>query len=192
MVQTTSVMQPLGTSLPAFQLKDTRGATVSTSDYAGQPLLIIVMCNHCPFVKHVRAELVQLAAEYQERGVAVLAINANINPDYPADGPEKMAEDVARYGYSFPYLIDEDQGVAKALHAACTPDFFLYDREHKLVYRGRLDQSRPGNDVPVTGRDLRQALDALLEGKAIAELQTPSLGCNIKWRPGNEPDYFQG
>jgi thiol-disulfide isomerase/thioredoxin len=164
---------------------------VSLADVSGAPaLLVMFLCNHCPYVKHVRSEIARLAREYQPRGVAVVAINANDVQKYPADSPEKMAEEAVSAGYTFPYLLDESQEIAKACRAACTPEFYLFDRDRKLVYRGQLDDSRPGNDVPVTGKDLRQALDALLEGRPVSERQVPSIGCNIKWKPGNEPDYF--
>ena len=148
------------------------------------------MCNHCPYVKHVAAGLAELAKEYQRRGVAVVGINSNDVDAYPDDSPAKMAEEVKLRGYTFPYLYDETQAVAKAYRAACTPDFYVFDRQRKLVYRGQMDSSRPGSDVPVTGEDLRAALDAVLAGQPVSANQKPSLGCNIKWKPGNEPDYF--
>jgi peroxiredoxin len=184
-------MLPLGTPAPDFRLPDPSGKMVSLADVSGAPaLLVMFLCNHCPYVKHVRSEIARLAREYQPRGVAVVAINANDVQKYPADSPEKMAEEAVSAGYTFPYLLDESQEIAKACRAACTPEFYLFDRDRKLVYRGQLDDSRPGNDVPVTGKDLRQALDALLEGRPVSERQVPSIGCNIKWKPGNEPDYF--
>ncbi len=189
MVQTPSTMVPLGTKAPFFRLPDTTGKMVSLDDFQDAPaMLVIFMCNHCPFVVHVRDELARLAKEYQEKGVAIVGINANDVDNYPDDNPEKMAEHVEKFGYTFPYLYDETQEVAKAYHAACTPDFFLFDKEKKLVYRGQLDGSRPGNNVPVTGEDLRAALNAVLEGKPIPENQNPSLGCDIKWKPGNRPN----
>ncbi len=148
------------------------------------------MCNHCPYVKHVAAGLAQLAKDYQQRGVAVVGINSNDVDTYADDSPAKMAEEVKHRGYTFPYLYDATQAVAKAYRAACTPDFYLFDRERKLVYRGQMDSSRPGNDVPVSGEDLRAALDAVLAGQPVSGNQRASLGCNIKWKPGNEPDYF--
>jgi thiol-disulfide isomerase/thioredoxin len=148
------------------------------------------MCNHCPYVKHVAAGLAQLAREYQARGVAVVGINSNDWHEYPDDSPDKMREEIRIRGYTFPYLADETQEVAKAYSAACTPDFFLFDKDRKLVYRGQMDSSRPGNDIPVTGQNLRAALDAVLAGRPIAPDQKPSMGCNVKWKPGNEPDYF--
>jgi peroxiredoxin len=181
----------LGTPAPDFRLPDTTGKVVSRDDFRPAPaLLVMFMCNHCPYVKHVAAGLAQLARDYQARGVAVVGINSNDYRSYPDDGPEKMAEEVRLRGYTFPYLLDEMLEVAKAYHAACTPDFFLFDRLCKLVYRGQMDSSRPGSDVPVSGADLRAALDAVLTGKPPSADQKPSLGCNIKWKPGNEPKYF--
>lgn len=175
-------MLPLGTAAPDYRLPDTNGKTVSLSDFKGRPLLIVFTCNHCPYVKHIRAGLAQLARDYIPRGVAVVGINSNDVKNYPDDSPAKMAEEVKSAGYIFPYLFDETQNVAKAYDAACTPDIFLFDKEHKLVYRGQFDDSRPGNNIPVTGKDLRAALDALLAGKAISANQKPSMGCNIKWK----------
>jgi peroxiredoxin len=184
-------MLPLGTQAPDFSLPDAEGRTVSLADFADGPVLLVMfICNHCPYVKHVAGELAALARQYQQRGVAVVGINANDFAGYPDDAPDKMAEEVQARGYTFPYLVDESQEVAKAYRAACTPDFYVFDKDRKLIYRGQLDDSRPGNDVPVTGRDLRAALDAVLAGKPVAETQKSSLGCNIKWKPGNEPDYF--
>jgi len=191
MVQTASVMLSLGTSAPDFQLPDPQGKTVSLADFRSAPaLLVIFMCNHCPYVKHVSAGLAQLARDYQARGAAVVGINSNNWREYPDDSPDKMLEEIRIRGYTFPYLIDETQEVAKAYSAACTPDFFLFDKDRKLVYRGQMDSSRPGNNLPVTGQDLRAALDAVLAGRPVSPDQKPSLGCNIKWKPGNEPDYF--
>ena len=153
-------------------------------------LLVMFICNHCPFVKHVADELARLGRDYQDRGVAMFAINSNDIENYPADGPDKMKQEAARRGYTFPYLLDRDQSVAKAYEAACTPDFYLFDADRKLVYRGQLDGSRPGNDVGVDGRDLRCALDAVLAGDQVPDEQVPSVGCNIKWIAGNEPAYF--
>jgi peroxiredoxin len=180
-------MLPLGTSAPAFSLPDTNGRTVSLADYSGKPVLVMFICNHCPFVKHVRSGLAALGRDYASKSVGLVAINSNDAIGYPDDSPAKMAEEVQNAGYAFPYLYDETQDVAKAYRAACTPDFYLFDRQHKLAYRGQLDDSRPSNDVPVTGADLRAALDAVLAGKSPAETQKPSIGCNIKWKPGNEP-----
>jgi thiol-disulfide isomerase/thioredoxin len=154
-------------------------------------LLVAFICNHCPFVKHVRGGLAKLAKEYQAKGVAVVGINANDPVNYPEDSPAKMVQEVKDAGYTFPYLFDERQAVAKAYRAACTPDFYVFDRECKLVYRGQMDDSRPSNEIPVTGKDLRAALDAVLAGKAVAADQKPSIGCNIKWKAGNEPDYYR-
>ena len=152
--------------------------------------LVMFICNHCPFVKHVADELARIAADYGPKGVAVFAINSNDIENYPDDGPEAMEAEAAARGYTFPYLLDRDQSVAKAYEAACTPDFYLFDAGRLLVYRGQLDDSRPGNDLPVDGHDLRRAIDAVLENRAVAEAQTPSLGCNIKWIRGNEPSYY--
>jgi peroxiredoxin len=187
---TPSTMLPLGTAAPDFRLPDTNGKNVSLADFKGQPaLLVIFMCNHCPYV-HIRAGLVQLAHDYLPRGVAMVGINSNDVANYPEDSPAKMAAEVKTAGYLFPYLYDESQAVAKAFHAACTPDFFLFDRGRRLVYRGQFDASRPGNGIPVTGKDLRAALDAVLAGKTTSEFQAPSMGCNIKWKAGNAPAHF--
>lgn len=191
MVRTPSTMLPLGTSAPDFSLMNVDGQVVSLSDFKGAPaLLVVFMCNHCPYVIHIADHLAQLAQEYASRGVAVVGINSNDVANYPADSPEQMVAEAENRGYVFPYLYDETQQVAQSYHAACTPDFFLFDANQKLVYRGQFDSSRPDSGIPVTGEDLRAALDAVLEGKAPPEQQTPSLGCNIKWKPGNEPDYF--
>jgi len=191
MALTPSTMLPLGTSAPEFYLPDTNGKTVSLADFTGAPALaVLFICNHCPYVKHVREELANLARDYQPTGVAIVAINSNDAANYPDDAPDQMKREVKSAGYIFPYLYDETQSVAKAYQAACTPDIFLFDRSAKLVYRGQLDDSRPGNDVPVTGKDLRAALDAVLEGKPVFENQIPSIGCNIKWKPGTAPEYF--
>ncbi len=149
------------------------------------------MCNHCPFVKHLADALAQFAAEYMQRGLAVVGINSNDVANYPADSPEQMVREAEERGYSFPYLYDETQEVAKAYHAACTPDFFLFDGDRKLVYRGQFDSSRPDSGIPITGADLRAAVEAVLAGKQPSEKQTPSIGCNIKWIPGKEPEYFK-
>ena len=192
MVAVNSQMLRLGTEAPPFRLPSATGGVVSIEDFKdASALLVMFICNHCPFVKHVRDQLAELAHDYQARGLGVVAINSNDWSSYPDDSPEMMARETREYGYPFSYLYDETQEVAKAYQAACTPDFFLFDGDRRLVYRGQLDDSRPGNDVPVTGKDLRQALDALLEGKPVSDQQRPSLGCNIKWRPGNEPDYFK-
>jgi len=185
-------MLSLGTQAPDFSLPDTDGNLVSLSDFRDAPaLLVIFMCNHCPFVKHVAKGLAQLAQEYQTKGVAVVGINSNDVQSFPEDSLANMKKEAARHGYTFPYLYDETQKVAKAYRAACTPDFFLFDRQRRLVYRGQMDDSRPGSGIPVTGNDLRAALDALLAGQPVPEVQKPSIGCNIKWKAGNEPDYFK-
>jgi len=191
MARTPSTMLPLGTSAPDFKLMNVDGREVELADFAGKPaLLVMFMCNHCPFVVHVADELARLSSEYMGRGVAVVGINANDTATHPADSPERMVAEAEERGYQFPYLFDETQAVAKAYRAACTPDFFLFDQDRKLVYRGQLDDSRPGNGVPVTGKDLRAALNAVIGGKKPAEDQRASLGCNIKWKAGNEPEYF--
>jgi thiol-disulfide isomerase/thioredoxin len=184
-------MLALGTEAPAFQLPDFSGKVVSSENFtASSGMLVMFICPHCPFVKHVRGELAAFARDYQPRGLAIVAINSNDVAQYPDDAPEKMAEEAMEVGYTFPYLVDESQEVALAYRAACTPDFYLFDGDRRLVYRGQLDASRPSNGVPVTGEDLRAAADALLTGKGLPEDQAPSVGCNIKWKPGNEPDYF--
>ncbi|MFH1268621.1 MAG: thioredoxin family protein [Planctomycetota bacterium] len=191
MVKTASTMLSLGTPAPDFSLPDAEGNLVSLSDFEDAPaLLVIFMCNHCPFVKHVADGLARLAKEYQERGAAVVGINSNDVANYPDDSPSKMAEEIKLRGYTFPYLYDETQEVAKAYQAACTPDFYIFDEQRLLVYRGQMDSSRPQSGVEVTGEDLRAALDAVLGGLPVPEDQTPSLGCNIKWKPGGEPEYF--
>ena len=190
MVLTPSTMLPLGSPAPSFELPDTvSGRTVRLSDLSRKRgLLVIFLCNHCPYVKHVADGLAALGRDYEAKDVAIVAISANDPATHPDDAPEKLGTESKRLGYRFPVLFDESQEVAKAYRAACTPDFFLFGADRKLVYRGQLDASRPGNGVPVTGVDLRAALDALLAGKPVAKEQKPSLGCNIKWRAGNEPD----
>lgn len=191
MARTPSTMLPLGTPVPDFQLSDTQGNTVSRADFQNAPaLLVAFISNHCPYVKHIAAELAALGNAYQARGVAVVAIGANDADAYPDDAPDAMREEKARACYAFPYLHDATQEVAKAFRAACTPDFFLFDGAGKLVYRGQMDGARPRNDEAPSGRDLRAALDAVLNGTPVPSEQLPSLGCNIKWKPGNEPDYF--
>ncbi|RMG36156.1 MAG: thioredoxin family protein [Planctomycetota bacterium] len=194
MVKTASTMLPLGTPCPEFALPNVvDGTTFRSSDVPkGTPLLVMFICNHCPFVKHIRSQLAEFAREYQQKGLVIVAINSNDVEAYPDDSPEKMAQEAREAGYTFPYLFDETQDVAKAFKAACTPDFFLFDRDHRLAYRGQFDDSRPGNGIPVTGKDLRAAADAVLEGRPAPENQRPSIGCNIKWKPGNEPEYFTG
>ncbi len=191
MVKTLSTMLTLGTRAADFSLPDADGKIVSLSQFDGAPaLLVIFMCNHCPFVKHIAPGLANLAREYRDKGVAVIGINPNDIANYPDDSPQKMAEATAEYGYTFPYLLDESQAVAKAYQAACTPDFYVFDRDRKLVYRGQMDDSRPILDEPVTGIDLRAALEAVLEGRPLNDEQRPSVGCNIKWKPGHEPESF--
>ena len=188
---TPSTMLPLGTAAPDFSLPDTTGKTVSLNDFEhGKPLLVVFMCNHCPYVKHIQRDFAALASEYQKKGVGVVGINTNDVQNYPEDSPENMAADAKKFGYTFPYLYDEDQAVARAYRAACTPDFFLFDDDRRLFYRGQMDASRPGNDIAITGEDLRDALNRVLEGRDAPEVQRPSMGCNIKWKSGNEPDYF--
>ena len=191
MVATPSTMLELGTRAPDFSLPDTDGRIVSFADYRDAPaLLVMFICNHCPYVQHVRHELARVGKDYLGRGVAMVAINSNDVRAYPDDRPERMKEEKELVGYPFPYLFDESQEVAKAYGAACTPDFYVFDRERRLQYRGQLDDSRPGNRIPVTGKDLRAALDAVLAGRAVSSAQQPSIGCNIKWKPGNAPEYF--
>lgn len=184
MVRTASTMLALGTQAPEFALSrvDT-GKVVALRDLAGAPAtLVMFLCAHCPYVKHIAPTLAALTAEYLQRGVAIVGISSNDSTAYPDDAPDALARDAAARGYRFPYLYDETQAVAKAYQAACTPDFFLFDRERRLVYRGQFDASRPKNDLPVTGADLRAALDAVLEGRRVPEPQYPSIGCNIKWK----------
>ena len=192
MVQTNSQMLPLGTEAPAFSLPDADGKTHSL-DEAGNAdaYLVMFICNHFPIVRHVREELARLSSDYLSRNVAVFAINSNDFDRHPDDSPARMKEEARKWAYPFPYLVDRDQAVAKAYRAACTPDFFVFDGDRKLVYRGQLDDSRPSNAKPVTGRDVRAALDAVLQATPLPGEQLPSIGCNIKWRPGNEPDYFR-
>lgn len=172
----------IGTPCPHFDLADPRGFRMTDRDAAGKPLLILFLCNHCPFVKHIRHEVAALARTYIPRGVAVVAISSNDPVQYPDDGPDRMASEACDAGYCFPYLFDGTQDVARAFDAQCTPDIYLYDRDHRLAYRGQLDASRPKSDIPVTGRDLRAALDLVLAGRAVPPEQLPSVGCSIKWR----------
>jgi peroxiredoxin len=191
MALTPSTMLPLGTAAPDFKLPDTDGTLVSLADFQGKAaLLVVFMCNHCPYVIHIRGALAQLARDYLPRNVGMVGINANDVKNYPDDSPAKMKEEVRTAGYVFPYLFDESQSVARSYRAACTPDIFLFDKNRKLVYRGQFDPSRPGNGLPVTGADLRAALDAVLAGKPVPEKQIASIGCNIKWKAGNAPQYF--
>jgi len=195
MAATPSTMLPLGTHAPAFSLPDTvSGRTISLKDFAGKPLVVMFLCNHCPFVKWIRGELARLAKDYASKGVGFVAISSNDVANYPDDSPAKMKDEAREAGYSFPYLYDETQAVAKAYRAACTPDFYIFDARHMLVYRGQLDSSRPsgrgGSGGPPDGKDIRAALDAVLAGKPVSPEQMPSIGCNIKWKKGNEPQYF--
>lgn len=188
MVLTASTMLPLGTRAPDFTLPEPGGRSWSLDDFKeAKAYLIMFICNHCPYVKHVAHELARLARHYQPRGLAVLAINSNDAATHPEDAPDKMIEEKSARGYTFPYLHDASQQVARAYHAACTPDFFLFDRDRRLVYRGQLDDSRPNTGLPVTGHDLCAALDAVLAGRPVPPDQKPSMGCNIKWKPGNQP-----
>lgn len=191
MVRTPSTMQPLGSPAPDFSLPNVDGSTVSLVDFAGAPgLLVIFMCNHCPFVIHLADQLAEFAREYQAKGLAIVGISSNDVGNYPADSPEQMVAEAEQRGYVFPYLYDETQEVAKAYQAACTPDFFLYDKDQKLAYRGQFDSTRPDSGQTPTGEDLRAACDAVLAGQSAPAEQLPSIGCNIKWKAGNEPAYF--
>jgi peroxiredoxin len=184
-------MLDLGTPLPSFSLPDFNGKVVSDADFKdSKALLVAFICEHCPFVRHVRSEFARFAKEYEAKGLNVVAIMSNSIEEFPQDGPEGMKKEAQEAGYVFPYLFDKDQKVAKAFKAACTPDLFLFDGNRRLVYRGQFDGSRPKNNVPVTGADLRAAADAVLAGQKPSEQQRPSMGCNIKWYPGNEPAYF--
>lgn len=191
MVRTESTMLPLGTKAPAFTLPNTEGQPVTLSDYENsKALLVIFMCNHCPYVKHVADELKKLADDYADQGLGVVGISSNDAENYPDDSPAAMAQEKADRGYQFEYLYDEDQSVAQAYRAACTPDFYLFNAAQELAYRGQLDGSRPNSGIPVTGEDLRAAIDAVLAGNSAPKTQRPSLGCNIKWKSGQEPQYF--
>lgn len=191
MARTPSTMLPLGTLAPDFSLPNIDGRTVALADFKdAQALLVVFMCNHCPFVKHVAPELARLANDYQPRGLAMVGISSNDAASYPDDSPRKMVEEAMHRGYTFAYLYDESQAVAKAYRAACTPDFYLFDKSRRLAYRGQLDSSRPDSGLPVTGSDLHAAIDAVLAGRSPAADQKPSIGCNIKWKTGNEPDYY--
>ncbi|MFO7845957.1 MAG: thioredoxin family protein [Balneolaceae bacterium] len=187
-----STMLELGTEAPDFKLPDTiSGKVYDIEEFKGnKALLVIFMCNHCPYVKLIKEELVRYATDYMPKGVGVIAISSNDVENYPQDAPDKMQEDAERLGYPFPYLYDESQEVAKAYKAACTPDLFLFDENLKLKYRGQFDPARPGNDIDPDGSDLRDATDKVLSGEAVPKDQKPSIGCNIKWKKGNEPDYF--
>ena len=192
MVQVPSTMLPLGTPAPSFRLAEpATDRWVALSDFREAPaLLVVFLSNHCPFVKHIADALAAFGREYGDKGLAMVGINANDVANYPDDSPERMKDEVGLRGYTFPYVFDETQEVAKAYRAACTPDFFVFDRDRRLVYRGQFDASRPGNDEPITGRDLRRACDAVLAGEMVSGEQTPSIGCNIKWKAGNEPPWF--
>lgn len=191
MVLTYSTMLSLGTKAPEFHLTDVvSGNTVSLETFAGKKgLLVMFICRHCPYVKHIQQELARIGQDYRNSDLGIVAISANDAVHYPEDAPEPLAEMATQLGFSFPFCYDETQSVAKTYTAACTPDFFLFDADRRLVYRGQLDESRPGNDIPVTGRDLRAAIDAVLMGNPVSPDQKPSIGCNIKWKPGNEPSY---
>ena len=186
-----STMLPLGTSLPRFELPDVRTKQmVSPDHFLGKPVMLVMfICRHCPYVVHVQEELAKLGRDYQRKNVGIVAISSNDVTNYPQDSPQRLKEMAEELDLTFPYCYDESQDVAKAFKASCTPDLFVFNDERKLVYRGQLDDSRPGNGKPVTGRDLRMALDAVLDGKPVPVVQTPSAGCNIKWKAGNEPDY---
>ena len=189
---TTSTMLALGTEAPDFSLPDTvSGDVVSLADYSDKKgLLVMFICNHCPYVKHVRQELARLGNDYSNSGLGIVAISSNDIDAYPADSPEAMKTEAETFGYSFPYLYDETQVVAAAYTAMCTPDFFLFDAENRLAYRGRLDESRPDSGIPVTGKELRAAVDAVLAGDSVSDQQLPSMGCSIKWKSGSTPAYF--
>ena len=191
MVKTASTMLPLGTKAPDFSLVNVDGQTVSLKDFQGKSALVVMfICNHCPFVKHLADGLAQFGNYYHAKGVGVVAISSNDVSTHPEDSPEQMVHEAESRGYGFPYLYDDDQAVAKAYKAACTPDFYIFDGDQRLVYRGQFDESRPDSGIPVTGADLRAALDAVIAGKSVPEDQKPSLGCNIKWISGQEPEYF--
>jgi peroxiredoxin len=186
-------MLPLGTKAPPFSLLNVDGKTISIDDFQdARGLVVMFICNHCPFVKHLRSALAEFGKECQTKGLGVVAINPNDATAYPDDSPSKMVEEARSAGYTFPYLFDPTQSVAKAYRAACTPDFYVFNADRALVYRGQFDDSRPGNGKPITGKDLRLAVDTVLAGRDPLLEQRPSIGCNIKWRPGNEPDYFTG
>ncbi len=190
MVTTPSTMLKIGTSMPPFELPAFDGEIHSTDEFEGQPVLVAFLCNHCPYVRHIIDKFSERAHEYQEKGIAVVAVSSNDVDRYPQDAPDKMKEFAEQHDFSFPYLYDESQEVAKEYQAACTPDFFLFDETHKLYYRGQFDGSRPNSGEPVTGDELTSAVVALLNDEQFPKDQTPSVGCNIKWKPGNEPDYF--
>ena len=191
MAETPSTMLAIGTTAPAFSLPEpASGRQIEIGDFRGKPLLVVFSCNHCPYVLHILESFTAFANNARQRGLGVVMISANDVAGYPADAPDKMAQLAQRYGFDFPYLYDETQQVALSYRAACTPDFFLFDADHRLVYRGQYDSARPGKETPVNGADLGAAVDALLAGEPIPQEQRPSVGCGIKWRSGNEPDYF--
>ncbi len=199
MALTESTMMKLGSDLPAFELPDFDGQQVSSAQFVGRPLLVMFICNHCPYVKHVADELARLGNDYADRDIGIVAIQSNNVEEYPDDSPELMKQEAADRGYVFPYLHDESQGVAISFTAACTPDLFLFDADHKLAYRGRLDETRPlriksgvydSTGQEPDGKEIRAAIEAVLSGDKPADQQLPAMGCNIKWKPGNEPDYF--
>ena len=192
MVMVESTMLELGTAAPAFSLTDVvSGSTVTLDTFAdSKALLVMFICVHCPFVKHVEQELANIGQDYANQGLGIVAISANSTETHPQDAPEHMKKQAQGQGFKFPYCFDETQAVAKSYTTACTPDFFLFDAEFKLVYRGQLDDSRPSNGKPVTGKDLRTAIDQALAGQSLSAQQIPSVGCNIKWTPGQEPAYF--
>jgi peroxiredoxin len=190
MAETPSTMLDLGTELPPFSLPDLDGAIVSDQDFRNAKALVVAfICPHCPYVKHLRQGFVQLAQDYQAHHVAIVAINSNDVNAFPEDDPARMRREASAAGFTFPYLFDESQQVAKAFRAACTPDFFVFDGQSRLAYRGQFDDSRPNSRTRVTGVDLRHALDALVSGQRVSSTQRPSVGCNIKWKPGNAPRY---
>lgn len=193
MALTPSTMLPLGTPAPDFSLPDVvSGQTVSLSDFDNKKaLLVMFICRHCPYVQHVKKEITKISSDYSQKGLEIVAVSSNDINVYPEDGPESLKEMAEEEGFNFPYLFDESQEVAKAYTAACTPDIFLFGKERELVYRGQLDDSRPGNNVPLTGKDLRAAINAVLVDKTVDPNQKPSTGCSIKWKPGNEPVYFK-
>lgn len=192
MALTPSTMLTLGTPAPSFQLPDVVSEqTISLDTFAGKKgLLVMFICQHCPFVKHVKHELAKIGQDYTSQDLGIVAISANDVANYPDDSPDKLKLMAQTEGFNFPFCYDETQAIAKAYQAACTPDFFLFDAQQKLVYRGQLDDSRPGNNIPITGKDLRNAIEAVLAAKEVSPEQKPSVGCNIKWKPGNEPEYY--
>ncbi len=192
MAATSSNMLKLGTQAPSFSLKNATGGVVSLSDFDEAKVFVVMfICNHCPYVKHLNKALVEFANDFKEKGVECVAISSNDVVNYPQDGIEFMAQLAKEMSFPFPYLLDETQEIAKAYQAACTPDFYVFDSNKNLFYRGQFDDSRPSNDKPITGSDLRGATQVLIDGESTYEAQIPSIGCNIKWKPGNEPDYFK-